>query len=102
MGPDWFGARRKELAAGLRGDGTKLGQMRADPDANPAAVAQMLQRVTWDSELFQDRRRALSFVYDAPGKIEQRLLVCIESSSIVSPIATSRRRHSALQYVKPE
>ncbi len=33
----------------------------------------MVQRVTWEAEVFQDRRQVLSYACDVPGKIEQRL-----------------------------
>jgi hypothetical protein len=72
-GLDRFGRRQKELAAGIRDDNDKLRQMQADPVADPAAVAQMVQRVAWEAEVFQDRRQALSYACDVPGKIEQRL-----------------------------
>jgi hypothetical protein len=29
--------------------------------------------VMWNAEVFQDRRRSLSYACDVPGKIEQRL-----------------------------
>jgi hypothetical protein len=72
-GLDRFGTRQKELAAAIRDDNDKLRQMQADPATDSAAVAQMVQRVTWEAEVFQDRRQALSYACDVPGKIEQRL-----------------------------
>ena len=33
----------------------------------------MTQRITWEAAVFQDRRQALSYACDVPGKIEQRL-----------------------------
>jgi hypothetical protein len=72
-GLDRFGVRQKELATGIREDNYKLRQMQADPAADTGAVNQMVQRVTWEAEVFQDRRQALSYACDVPGKIEQRL-----------------------------
>jgi hypothetical protein len=72
-GLDRFGARQQELAAEIRDDNEKLRQMQADSAANPGAVNQMAQRVSWEAEVFQDRRQALSYACDVPGKIEQRL-----------------------------
>ena len=72
-GLDRFGNRQKELAAGIRDDNDKLRQMQADSTADAGAVNQMVQRVTWEAEIFQDRRQALSYACDVPGKIEQRL-----------------------------
>ncbi len=72
-GLDRFGVRQKELAAGIREDNAKLRQLQEDPAAGSGAVNQMVQRVTWEAEVFQDRRQSLSYACDVPGKIEQRL-----------------------------
>jgi hypothetical protein len=72
-GLDRFGARQKELAAGIRDDNAKLRQLQEDSAADAGELNQMVQRVTWEAEVFQDRRQALSYACDVPGKIEQRL-----------------------------
>ena len=72
-GLDRFGARQKELAAELRDDNEKLHTMQADPKSDAGDVNQMMQRVTWEAQVFQDRRQALRYACDVPGKIEQRL-----------------------------
>jgi hypothetical protein len=72
-GLDRFGARQKELAAELRNDNERLRALQADPKSEIGDVNQMMQRVTWEAEVFQDRRQALRYVCDVPGKIEQRL-----------------------------
>jgi hypothetical protein len=72
-GLDRFGARQQELAAGIRVDNEKLQTLQAEKTADPGDVNQMLQRVTWEAEVFQDRRQMLSYACDVPGKIEQRL-----------------------------
>jgi hypothetical protein len=72
-GLDRFGIRQKELAAGIRDDNAKLRQLQGDSAADASTVNQMVQRVTWEAEVFQDRHQALSYACDVPGKIEQRL-----------------------------
>jgi hypothetical protein len=72
-GLDRFGVRQKELAAELRNANEKLRAMRADPAAKASDVDEMTQRITWEAQVFQDRRQALSYACDVPGKIEQRL-----------------------------
>jgi hypothetical protein len=72
-GLDRFGARQRELAANLRDDNAKLSALRADPSSDAGEVNQMTQKVAWDAEVFQDRRRSLSYACEVPGKIEQRL-----------------------------
>jgi hypothetical protein len=72
-GLDRFGVRQKELAAGIRDDNAKLRQLQEDSAADAGELNQMVQRVTWEAEVFQDRRQALTYACDVPGKIEQRL-----------------------------
>jgi hypothetical protein len=72
-GLDRFGARQRQLAASLREDNAKLGALRADPSSDAGEVSQMTQKVMWNAEVFQDRRRSLSYACEVPGKIEQRL-----------------------------
>jgi hypothetical protein len=72
-GLDRFGARQKELATAIRSDNEKLHALQTDQTADPNVVQQMVQQVTWDAEVFQDRRQALGYACEAPSKIEQRL-----------------------------
>jgi hypothetical protein len=76
-GLDRFGARQKELAAGIREANEKLRAMQADPAADAGAINQLVQSVTWEAEVFQDRRQALSYACEVPGKIEQRLFALV-------------------------
>ncbi len=78
-GLDRFGARQKELAAGIRQDNDKLHQLQTDTAADAREVNQMLQKVTWEAEIFQDRRQALSYACDVPGKIEHRLFALAQA-----------------------
>jgi hypothetical protein len=72
-GLDRFGVRQKELAAALRENTEKLRAMQADPGSDAGEVNLMVQRVTWEAQVFQDRRQALSYACEVPSKIEQRL-----------------------------
>jgi hypothetical protein len=72
-GLERFGARQKELAAGIRENNEKLRAMQADPAAEPGEVTAMAQRIAWEAEVFEDRRQSLSYACDVPARIEQRL-----------------------------
>ena len=72
-GLDRFGARQRELAVSIREDNAKLRAMQADPASDAGDLNQMTQKLMWNAEVFQDRRQALSYACDVPGKIEQRL-----------------------------
>lgn len=72
-GLDRFGGRQKQLASELRSDNETLQGLQGNSQADPNAVQQMTQKVSWEAEVFQDRRQSISYACDAPGKIEQRL-----------------------------
>jgi hypothetical protein len=55
-GLDRFGARQQELAAGVREDSDKLRQLHANPSTDAGEVSQLIQRVTREAEVLQDRR----------------------------------------------
>ena len=71
-GLDRFGKRQKELAAELRADNEKLRTLQGEPSPDPTRWKDDAAS-EWAVEVFQDRRRALSYACDVPGKIEQRL-----------------------------
>ena len=72
-GLDRFGARQQQLAITIRSDNEKLRALQADPASDAGEGNRMLQQLTWEAEVFQDRRQALSYACEVPGKIEQRL-----------------------------
>ena len=72
-GLDRFGGRQKQLAARIRDENEKLRAMQSDPSAGAQAVQTLTRQVTWDAELFGDRRQALSYACDVPSRIEKRL-----------------------------
>jgi FtsZ-binding cell division protein ZapB len=72
-GLDRFGGRQKELATELRSDNEKLQALQSGAAPDQDAIRQLTQKVAWEAEVFQDRRQAILYACDAPGKIEQRL-----------------------------
>jgi len=82
-GLDRAGARQKELAAALRDDNERLQQLQSDAKASAAQATQLQQQVTWEAEVFQDRRQSLRYACEVPGKIEQRLLALVKTVSQV-------------------
>ena len=69
----WTGlARAKGTCGQIRDDNEKLRQCRQIPPRTPARSTRCAAR-QWEAEVFQDRRQALGYACDVPGKIEQRL-----------------------------
>jgi hypothetical protein len=80
-GLDRAGARQKELAAALRHDNERLQQLQSGAKASSAQANQLQLKVTWEAEVYQDRRQSLRYACDVPGKIEQRLLALTKTVS---------------------
>lgn len=80
-GLDRAGARQKELAATLRDDNERLQQLQSGANDSAAQTNQLQQKVTWEAEVFQDRRQSLRYACDVPRKIEQRLLALAKTVS---------------------
>ena len=68
-----FGRRQRELAAGLRTDLAHLNATQAAATPDDALVNRLTDQVGWENRVFQERRQALGYVCDVPGRIEQRL-----------------------------
>ena len=79
VGLDRFGARQKELATALRAANERLRALQSDPRSDPGELNQMMQRVSWEAQVFQDRREAMRYACDVPGKIEQRLFALAQA-----------------------
>jgi hypothetical protein len=74
-----FGQRQREMADKIRAENEKLHEAQDkslspeeanDPASPVSAAAKQLQ---WDVRIFEDRRKTLTYVCEAPVLIEQRL-----------------------------
>ena len=70
-GIERYGARQQALAAKLRDANTTLGDLRNKGDMSRAADAQ--EALIWDTRVFEERRKSLTYVCEVPTLIEQRL-----------------------------
>ncbi|WP_188854612.1 hypothetical protein [Aureimonas glaciei] len=70
-GIERYGARQQALAARLRGENAAIGEMRNKGEMSKAADAQ--EALLWDTRLFEERRKSLTYVCEVPVLIEQRL-----------------------------
>ncbi len=72
-GLDRFGQRQKALAENLRRESQELRAAQAATPEDAAKLAELTQRLAWDSNVFESRRQSLRFACDVATKIEQRL-----------------------------
>ena len=71
-GLDRFGRRQKQMAEDLR---TEMEALHAAQDAGKPEdeVSQMVNKLTWDTRVFEQRRQMVSTACDVPNVIEERL-----------------------------
>lgn len=70
-GIERYGAKQQDLAVKLREEIAALSALRSGGDAEKAAAVQ--EALLWDTRIFEERRRSLTYVCEVPTLIEQRL-----------------------------
>ena len=70
-----YGRKQHEVADRIRAenDAVRKAADEAGTNGGEAASADALQRLQWDIRIFEDRRRTVGYVCEAPGLIEQRI-----------------------------
>jgi hypothetical protein len=69
-GIERYGAHQQALADKLREENTSLSELRSRGDPKAAEAQEAL---LWDTRVFEERRRSLTYVCEVPTLIEQRL-----------------------------
>ena len=72
-GLERYGRKQKDMAERVKSEIEALNAAQSDTSADQQKVADLLNRVQWDTRVFEDRRRALTYVCETPVLIEQRL-----------------------------
>jgi hypothetical protein len=72
-GIERYTRRQREFAERIRSETLALRELQDTPDADPKQVAEHADRVQWETRIFEDRRRTISYVCEVPVLIEQRL-----------------------------
>jgi hypothetical protein len=61
------------MAARLRAEGSKLGELRAKPDADANEIITRTEQMAMEIRIFEERVQSLTYVCEVPTFIEQRL-----------------------------
>ncbi len=61
------------MAARLRAEGSKLGELRVKPDANANDIITRTEQMAMEIRVFEERVKSLTYVCEVPTFIEQRL-----------------------------
>lgn len=70
---------QRDLATILRQESAAIGALRAKPEANSNEIAVRIERLAFQTRIFQERVQALSFVCEVPTLIEQRLFALVKT-----------------------
>ena len=65
--------KQKEFSAQIRSTILQLRELQDRPDPDQSRVDELMNRVEWDTRVFEERRKTINFVCEVPVVIEQRL-----------------------------
>jgi len=65
--------KQREAADKIRADTLALHALQDAPNPEPAKIEELANQLAWETRIFEDRRRVIRFVCEAPVAIEQRL-----------------------------
>jgi hypothetical protein len=65
--------KQKELADKIRSDVTELHELQDKPEQDQTKIDALANQVEWSTRIFEDRRKTIRYVCEAPTAIEQRL-----------------------------
>jgi hypothetical protein len=68
-----YARKQRELADTLRKQASELDAMRGRQDADASEIASRTDRLTWQTRIFDERVKSLTYVCEVPTLIEQRL-----------------------------
>ena len=72
-GIERFSRKEKDMAAEIRAKTQEMQRMEDGANADQAAIDQLATQLAWETRIFEDRQRSLSYVCEVPVLIEKRL-----------------------------
>jgi hypothetical protein len=72
-GIERFSRKQKAMAEEIRERTQKMREMQDAPNADPAQSDELVSQLSWQTRIFEDRRKSTSYVCDVPVLIEKRL-----------------------------
>jgi hypothetical protein len=72
-GIERFSRKQKGLADEIRSTVSQLHELQDAPDRDEQKVDELASRVEWNTRIFEDRQKAISYVCEVPVTIERRL-----------------------------
>jgi hypothetical protein len=65
--------KQREAVDRIRADTLALQELQSAPSPDQAKIDELGNRLTWETRIFEDRRRVVKFVCEVPTAIDQRL-----------------------------
>jgi len=65
--------KQREAADKVRADTVALQELQSAPSPDQAKIDELGNQLTWETRIFEDRRRVVKFVCEVPTAIDQRL-----------------------------
>lgn len=72
-GIERFSRKQKAMAEEIREKIQKMRELQEKPNADPAQNEELASQLSWETRIFEDRRKSTSYVCDVPVLIEKRL-----------------------------
>jgi hypothetical protein len=72
-GIERFSRKQKAMAEEIRDNTRKVRELQDKPDVDQAQKDEAVGQLTWQTRIFEDRRKSTSYVCDVPVLIEKRL-----------------------------
>jgi hypothetical protein len=72
-GIERFSRRQKANAAQIRAEASTLRAAQSAPNPDPAKIEDLTERLTWDTRIYDEQRKTISYVCEVPQTIERRL-----------------------------
>ena len=72
-GIERFSRKQKAMAEDIREKAQKMRETQDKPDADQASSEQLATQLSWQTRIFEDRRKSTAYVCDVPVLIEKRL-----------------------------
>jgi hypothetical protein len=65
--------KQKDLADKIRSDVAELRELQDKPDQDQSKITALASQVEWSTRIYEDRRKTIRYVCEAPTAIEQRV-----------------------------
>jgi len=74
-GIERFARRQKGFADKIRDETRQIRELQDKPDHDPKKIDELVKIITWDTRIFEDQKRTITYVCDVPQAIERRVFM---------------------------